>query len=278
MGLSSSGSTADLSVTEWARQLLVLLDKAGIELDLKFSFVDDIRVVLYALLQGVDFCTRCREFTLTKEKEEADRRSGESDMKRTADILKKAFNSIEKDLKFTVETQEDFEKGQLPTLDTSLKLVEMEIQTETGHVVKYKQIVYEFYSKPTGSKFTLLESSATPNQQKKSTLSQEIVRRLLDTSEEAPLEKKLEILNNFDNKLEVSGYDARQRRDILESGVVGYKRKIERQEGVRHRKNTDTKGERLAKKLCGKTTWYKKKSHKSHNRKLVVLWCFLDFP
>ena len=56
--------------------------------------------------------------------------------------------------------------------------------------------------------------------------------------------------------MEASGYDQRLRRDILESGIVGYKRKG----GIRHRKGNDTKKERMSKKLCGKTNWYKKKS------------------
>ena len=73
--MSSSGSSADLRVTEWARQLLEILDRAGIELDLQFSFVGDIRMVLCALLQGVDFCATCKEFTLTEEKEKTDQRS-----------------------------------------------------------------------------------------------------------------------------------------------------------------------------------------------------------
>ena len=89
---------------------------------------------------------------------------------RTANVLKKAFNSIEKDLKFTVETQEDFADQKLPTLDTNLQLVEREITTETGLVVPYKQITYEFHSKPTGRKFTILENSSSPYQQKRATL------------------------------------------------------------------------------------------------------------
>ena len=72
-----------------------------------FSYVDDIREVMMALKQGVDFCTHCKNFMLTKEQEEKDLESGESDTCRTARIMLKVFNSIETDLRFTVETQED---------------------------------------------------------------------------------------------------------------------------------------------------------------------------
>ena len=121
----------------------------------------------------------------------------------------------------------------------------------------YKQIEYKFFSKPTGSKFVILENSAAPYQQKKSVLAQETVRRLMNTSENTSTSTKLEIINTFDMKLEKSGYSLKQRREIIESGIIGYKRKIDRQKGVRHRKGTDTKKDRMRKKLKGKTSWFR---------------------
>ena len=40
---------------------------------------------------------------------------------------------------------------------------------------------------------------------------------------------------------------------------MGYVRKVKRQEGKRHRRWSDTKKERLMKKLSGKTSWFKKR-------------------
>ena len=56
--------------------------------------------------------------------------SGETDTARTARVMLKLFNSIEQDLKFTVETQEDYNNNMLPTLDTNLSMITVEDQVE----------------------------------------------------------------------------------------------------------------------------------------------------
>ena len=73
---------------------------------------------------------------------------------------------------------------------------QQQMQTKT----QYKRIQYEFYSKPTGSRFLILESFAAPYQQKKSVLAQEVVRRLMNTTEDSPLSTRLHIINTHDKK------------------------------------------------------------------------------
>ena len=84
------------------------------------AYVDDIRMFLKAFAEGTMFCCKCKSFWHSKDQEEEDRSSGVSDTVRTANILKSLFNSIEKDLEFTVETSEDFNSDTLPTLDTQI--------------------------------------------------------------------------------------------------------------------------------------------------------------
>ena len=94
-----------------------------------------------------------------------------------------------------------------------------------------------------------------PWNQKRETLSQEIVRRLQTTSEELPHEEKVKILETFIRKLKLSGYSRDQARDITRSGIFGYKRKWEMMPN-RHRRGVETETSRRRKKLTGKTTWY----------------------
>ena len=49
---------------------------------------------------------------------------GETDNQRMARICLVAMNAINKDLQFTIETQEEFEKERLPTLDFEMWLEE----------------------------------------------------------------------------------------------------------------------------------------------------------
>ena len=74
-------------------------------------------------------------------------------------------------------------------------------------------------------------------------------------------------MNQFSKKLEVSGYNQMQRRDIIESGVIGYERRVERQNGQRHRRCVDTKKERQVRKLTGKNTWFKIPTKKDKTEK-----------
>ena len=54
--------------------------------------------------------------------EQEDKDSGKSETKRTGEELKKSMNEIFLFLNFTIELEEDFEDGYLPTLDTKLRV------------------------------------------------------------------------------------------------------------------------------------------------------------
>ena len=94
------------------------------------------------------------------------------------------MNSICRDLTWTVESQEDFEDGFLPSLNTKIQM-------------KNNQIIYQFFEKPSNTPFVILESSAVPTQIKKQALSQEVSRRLLRTSPENSQEVVNAILDRF---------------------------------------------------------------------------------
>ena len=65
-GLSSSGSAADIRVTAWAKELIKILIKNKIPLELIFAFVDDLRLALAGLKKGVEFCSSCKMLKITK--------------------------------------------------------------------------------------------------------------------------------------------------------------------------------------------------------------------
>merc|ERR1712082_425068 len=100
------------------------------------------------------------------------------------------------------------------------------------------------------SKHCTLEVSVSLWNKKIANLSQEVVRRLLNTSEELRQEEKNNILDEFGRKLRRSGYNKRQTSDILVSGIQGYKRKWEGRTN-RHRKGEETEAGRRRQKLIG---------------------------
>ena len=85
-----------------------------------------------------------------------------------------------------------------------------------------QQVYYEFYSKPMLLKRTILASSALPWQQKRTVLTQELIRRLIRTKKELPCQIKQKILSSFMQILINSGYNFKFRKEILNSGLNGY--------------------------------------------------------
>ena len=86
---------------------------------------------------------------------------------------------VDDDLNFTMEISSDFNNSQISTLDFSLWM----------DMVDGKwQLLYEFYMKSMVSKYCEVENSARAWNYKAGGLSQEVVRRMLLTSEDLPLQ------------------------------------------------------------------------------------------
>lgn len=99
-------------------------------------------------------------------------------------------------------------------------------ETQTKNPGKAQVISYMYFEKEMSSKYCTLEKSAMSWNQKRSMLSQELIRRLLNTSEEVGKEVKDNIILGMSKRLKMSGYEQKQIRDIICSGLKGYKRKL----------------------------------------------------
>ena len=107
------------------------------------------------------------------------------------------------------------------------------------------------------SQFCILEKSAMDYQTKFSILSQDLVRRLLNTKETIAQPKKDEIIDKYTNKLFDSGYNVAQVRQVVIAGIRGYKRKIKiaQESGTElHRSAASSLASRIRKKIFEKTT------------------------
>ena len=101
-------------------------------------------------------------------------------------------------------------------MDTSLKVDEK------------NRILHKFYEKPEAAKNTVHFKTAMGENPKIKILSQEMVRRLLNTSEEVEEEHIIEITDEYAKKLHNSGYRKEQIRKIILAGVKGYGAKLKR--------------------------------------------------
>ena len=122
------------------------------------------------------------------------------------------------------------------------------------------RVDFEFFEKPTRNKKVILENSALPANQKRTILTQECLRRLLNTKIELGEDVRKEHLNNFMLKLKNSGYNTKFRTEILDSALLAYEKIIAADRaGTKpiYRDRDWNKEERNQKKNTRKTNWYK---------------------
>ena len=126
------------------------------------------------------------------------------------------------------------------------------------------EVKHEFYEKPMTSKRVIMAKSAMSKGGKMATLSQEIIRRMENTGRSSSIESRVEIINRYVMKLRRSGYNENDRKELVESGLRGYYRKVEREEKGGEKVNKDARrrrGDKMWRKMIQKTKWYEYKEN-----------------
>ena len=111
-------------------------------------------------------------------------------------------------------------------------------------------------------KMTPKERTAMGEDSKVQIVSNDLIRRLQNNSESLGVEAKLQIVDEYSQKLANSGYKGEQLKKIICNGIKGYENKLRRcqREGRKlHRSSVDSQGARVRKKLLAKANWFKKK-------------------
>jgi hypothetical protein len=124
------------------------------------------------------------------------------------------MGGLEEYLTFTMETEDDFETGWLPTLDTEIK------------VTPRNKIEYSFFENPTNPNTVLHSRTAMAEGINVRSLTNEVIRRMLTTSRSTPQEVRNKIFDNMAQKMAISGYGLRQIRRVMLSGIKGYEKMI----------------------------------------------------
>ena len=108
------------------------------------------------------------------------------------------------------------------------------------------------------AKKVILATSAQSWGQKRSTLTQELIRRLLNCSKSLPCATRKKHLNNYMQLLKNSGYSEKFRLELLRSGLQGYNKILEAErDGVRpvHRPKGWKESARWLEKKRKKNNW-----------------------
>ena len=151
------------------------------------------------------------------------------------DVIEKIANSTDPQIQITFDAPSNHDSNMVPILD-----VQAAINDDN-------KIVFMFYKKPIQNRLTVMKKSAMPMNKKIRLLTQEWFRRIHNTSDDIPEDKKKDILEQFMKDLRLSGYNERERLNILKGGFKTYENiKLKEKKGLRpfYRSNQFMKEER----------------------------------
>ena len=180
-----------------------------------------------------------------------ERRAKMTILAKTTEIMEGVMNSICGWLKLTMENESMF-GGVLPTLDLNIWISES------------NEILYSFFEKAMVSPLVLHKRSAMPEG---ITLNQELVRRMVNTSESVDITDRVEIVNNYSQKLINSEYTVEEAKNVVIGGLKGYERLLSLSRDITnprwkplHMPRTWNQKNRRMAKLKSKSSWFKGKA------------------
>ena len=218
--LQTLGGPIGLAATAWIASLTMkcfdnlwnaLLVRNRVIFHLYLRYVDDSRTFLRGLRKGVRWAKN--RFVYSKIHELEDIAKNEENDVRNVNLLLQAMNSIMDFLSFTGEAPSEFPKNRLPTLDCS-------IFTSEG------QILHTFYEKPMRSDRCLNAKTALSEISVKSSLRQEIIRRLINTDLRLHIDEKIAILDSFYVKLRKSGHSHEYIRLLFVEALLKFQQMV----------------------------------------------------
>jgi len=144
----------------------------------------------------------------------------------------------------------------VPILDLKVWIQEVEIEN-----VKQRRILHEYYDKEVSSKLLIHRRAALSLNEKRTILTQQCLRILLNCSPELSQEIVEKHLSFFILRMQFSGYDQNLRYEILKSAYDAYDeiKRRDREEGKpMYREKSYKRNERRKEKIEKSKTWYGK--------------------
>ena len=139
--------------------------------------------------------------------------------------------------------------------DGKMPLLNTKVWVEDG------VLLYEHYRKPMANPLMMLEMSAMPANMKRTVLTQEVIRIRRNISKKLPWETTVKHLDDFSERMKLSGYNEDYRYQVVRSGVEGFDKMLaEEENGGRpiNRPKSWEEDKRQKKKELQKRNWFRK--------------------
>ena len=138
----------------------------------------------------------------------------------------------------------------------------------------HNKVQYKFYRKPMANKYTMMANSAVSDKVKRSTMTNEALRRLWCCSSNLEEYKKVEVMENYARLLKRSGYSERFRHEVISDAIRGHQKVLqEASEGRRpmNRPRGFQEEERRRKRQEKGERWYRREERCSKVREGVFI-------
>ena len=117
--------------------------------------------------------------------------------------------------------------GKLPIFDLKVWVEKKNRAVDSALEREVNVVLHEFYYKDVSSRSVVNARSALPWNCKRTILTQEVFRILLNCSRELPWETVVAHVNHMMLRLQYSGYDQKFRTEVVKSVLTAYNRLIE---------------------------------------------------
>ena len=245
IGLDLTGGIAQVYMIWWNDELKRRLVDIGIVLLLKKCYVDDVNYGLHPTPPGARYV----DGRIYIEEAMAVQDILTPDDERTMKIIRDVGNSIHESTQLEYDCPSLHADNKMPILDLKVWVNEQ------------NTIMHEFYAKDVSSKAVVNYSSALPDNVKRTVLSQEGLRRLLNCSRSLPWSEKTKHLTEFSKNLQYSGYNKFFRFHTIASSIKAYNNLCSKEDdGERplYRPRSWNESERRENKRLKKNEWFKK--------------------
>ena len=161
--------------------------------------------------------------------------------------LREIANTILNMLQFTQDHPGAHRSGWMPCLDLQVR-------------VKEDQIQFKYFEKQCSNNYVIMERSAMSLSSKRTSLVQEGLRRMVNTSSALPDEIWRSVMEDFLVKLMRSGYSSRFREQVVHGALSAYQCRLRQmREGLRplYRPRDYERDKRELDKIKKKENWYK---------------------
>ena len=249
IGLELTGAVSRAFMWRWDKLYLDRVERAGIKMLVYERYVDDSNQAAVVPPAGSKYSAEQQRIIQDPNIDD----QGVPDDERMAKILVSIANSIMPCVVMEADWPSKNTDGKMPILD-------MKVWTD-----KSGNILYQHYEKDVSSRTVLHEKSAHSGACKRGVHTQEVLRRLMNTSHRLRWrESTAPVLTEYMARMKAAGYKEKYRREILTHALGIYDRKwTEHKNGIRpiFRPKSWKKKERKEAKKCKKLNWATGEGH-----------------